>query len=91
MNADPFRDYILGFIFFKYLSERMNFYANDILSKDGFKFADNKEHTDEVYGACCAVNGFRLNATFALSETISKHRLFNLHRRWCRLLSVDVN
>lgn len=35
MNADEFRDYILGFIFFKYLSERMYLYANDVLKQDG--------------------------------------------------------
>ena len=27
MGADEFRDYILGFIFYKYLSERMHLYA----------------------------------------------------------------
>ena len=27
MNADEFRDYILGFIFYKYLSEKMNIFA----------------------------------------------------------------
>ncbi len=32
MDADDFRDYILGFIFYKYLSEKMHSYANDILS-----------------------------------------------------------
>ena len=26
MDADEFRDYILGFIFFRYLSERMHIY-----------------------------------------------------------------
>lgn len=26
MDADEFRDYILGFIFYKYLSEKMNAY-----------------------------------------------------------------
>lgn len=26
MNADEFRDYILGFIFYKYLSEKMNIF-----------------------------------------------------------------
>lgn len=26
MSADEFRDYILGFIFYKYLSERMDIY-----------------------------------------------------------------
>ncbi len=30
MNADEFRDYILGFIFYKYLSEKMDIYANTI-------------------------------------------------------------
>ena len=34
MNADEFRDYILGFIFYKYLSERMEIFANEILKKD---------------------------------------------------------
>ena len=34
MNADEFRDYILGFIFCKYLSERMEIFANEILKKD---------------------------------------------------------
>ena len=27
MNADEFRDYILGFIFYKYLSEKMEIFA----------------------------------------------------------------
>lgn len=31
MDADEFRDYILGFIFFKYLSEKQYLYANDEL------------------------------------------------------------
>ena len=31
MDADGFRDYILGFIFYKYLSERLNLYADKIL------------------------------------------------------------
>ena len=35
MDADEFRDYILGFIFYKYLSEKMYVYANKILKPDG--------------------------------------------------------
>lgn len=35
MDADEFRDYILGFIFYKYLSEKMEDYANEILVEDG--------------------------------------------------------
>jgi type I restriction enzyme M protein len=42
MDADEFRDYILGFIFYKYLSERMNQFADDILINDGVKFIDLK-------------------------------------------------
>ena len=31
MDANEFRDYILGFIFYKYLSEKIHFTANKIL------------------------------------------------------------
>ena len=31
MDAAGFRDYILGFIFYKYLSEKIYLYANEIL------------------------------------------------------------
>jgi len=40
MNADEFRDYILGFIFYKYLSEKMELFANDILQQDNIHFSD---------------------------------------------------
>lgn len=45
MNADEFRDYILGFIFFKYLSERMELFANEILKQDKIIFRDIDENT----------------------------------------------
>jgi type I restriction enzyme M protein len=38
MNADEFRDYILGFIFFKYLSEKMDIFADEVLKQDKIKF-----------------------------------------------------
>ena len=38
MGADEFRDYILGFIFYKYLSERMHMFADEILKNDGIVF-----------------------------------------------------
>jgi type I restriction enzyme M protein len=38
MGADEFRDYILGFIFYKYLSERMHLFADAILKHDGIQF-----------------------------------------------------
>ncbi|MEI8048912.1 MAG: type I restriction-modification system subunit M [Bacteroidota bacterium] len=47
MGADEFRDYILGFIFYKYLSERMHLYANEILKEDDIKYEDIKENTTD--------------------------------------------
>ncbi|MBV2150680.1 type I restriction-modification system subunit M N-terminal domain-containing protein [Sphingobium sp. AS12] len=47
MDADEFRDYILGFIFFKYLSERIHLYANSILKPDDIEFTDIREGTDD--------------------------------------------
>lgn len=46
MNADEFRDYILGFIFYKYLSERMHIYANKLLRQDGISYSDIDEATE---------------------------------------------
>lgn len=52
MSADEFRDYILGFIFYKYLSERMHQYADGILAAEDDtslikSFAAIDESTDE--------------------------------------------
>lgn len=47
MDADEFRDYILGFIFYKYLSEKMQLYADNILESDGIKYEDVKENTKD--------------------------------------------
>lgn len=38
MKADEFRDYILGFIFYKYLAEKMEIFANEILKQDKMEF-----------------------------------------------------
>ncbi|OQB64469.1 MAG: putative type I restriction enzymeP M protein [Bacteroidetes bacterium ADurb.Bin145] len=43
MDADEFRDYILGFIFYKYLSEKIELYANGILKEDKIKYLDISE------------------------------------------------
>jgi len=43
MDADEFRDYILGFIFYKFLSEKMCLYANEILEVDGIEYSEINE------------------------------------------------
>jgi type I restriction enzyme M protein len=47
MNADEFRDYCLGFIFYKYLSERQHLYANEILAEDKIDFLELDESSAE--------------------------------------------
>ncbi|KAB1067598.1 type I restriction-modification system subunit M [Tamlana haliotis] len=48
MDADDFRDYILGFIFYKYLSRKMELYANEILEPDGLTFSEVEGHEQEA-------------------------------------------
>ena len=47
MNADEFRDYILGFIFYKYLSEKMWRYADIILKQDKIRYTDIDENSEK--------------------------------------------
>ena len=47
MDADEFRDYILGFIFYKYLSEKIEDFANELLEEDGIKYTTIDESTQE--------------------------------------------
>lgn len=46
MNADEFRDYILGFIFYKYLSEKIEIYADNALKGDNKKYIELDESKD---------------------------------------------
>lgn len=62
MNADEFRDYILGFIFFKYLSERMHLYANDVLRQDGIDYLSVNESTADGQAILDAVSEASVDA-----------------------------
>jgi type I restriction enzyme M protein len=55
MNADEFRDYILGFIFYKYLSERMHLYANRLLQQDKITYEAIDEQSAEGQEILAAV------------------------------------
>lgn len=55
MNADEFRDYCLGFIFFKYLSEKLHQYANGILQADAIDFAAIDEHSADGQDMLAAI------------------------------------
>ena len=56
MNADEFRDYILGFIFYKYLAEKMELYANEILQPDGIAYKTIDDSSDEGKAYVEAIN-----------------------------------
>ena len=47
MGADEFRDYILGFIFYKYLSEKIEHFANLQLAQENLQFADLDESSKD--------------------------------------------
>lgn len=47
MGADEFRDYILGFIFYKYLSEKLTFFANEILESDNRLYPELDENSPQ--------------------------------------------
>ena len=61
MGADDFRDYILGFIFYKYLSNKMHAYANAILKPDGKTYKDLDENSTEGQKYLDAVRGMSLD------------------------------
>ena len=80
MNADEYKNYILGFIFYKYLSERLEHYVNKkLLVREKFKFSEIKENTQEgkkylehIKTACVGHLGFFLKPTELFSYLVKK-------------------
>ena len=65
MDADQFRDYILGFIFYKYLSEKIHLYANSIL-KNMYFFLIINNITTAKYMRLVQLNTLSNNERFTL-------------------------
>lgn len=80
MNADEYKNYILGFIFYKYLSEKLELYVDEkLLPSDDFKFAEIKENTVEgkktlesIKGSCIDYLGFFLKPSELFSYLVKK-------------------
>lgn len=79
MNADEFRDYILGFIFYKYLSEKMELYADSILKVDKIKFksideksAAGKEYCEAIKEEALEKLGYFLKPSELFSEVAKR-------------------
>ena len=74
MNADEFRDYILGFIFYKYLAEKMEIFANSILKEDKIQFREIKEDTTE---GSAYIDAIREEALETLGYFLKPSELFS--------------
>jgi len=79
MDADEFRDYILGFIFYKYLSDRMSLYANEILKEDGVSYdsideksEDGQEYLEAIKEESIDRLGYFLKPSELFSEVAKK-------------------
>ena len=80
MNADEYKSYILGFIFYKYLSEKLERYADEkLLSREKFSFSELSEKTkegkailEEVRKACVGHLGFFLKPDELFSYLVKK-------------------
>ena len=56
MGADEFRDYILGFIFYKYLSEKTLAFARELLASEGKDYKSLPSSQDDRYIAAIKTN-----------------------------------
>ena len=74
MNPDEFRDYILGFIFYKYLAEKMEIFANSILKEDKIQFREIKEDTVE---GSAYIDAIREEALETLGYFLKPSELFS--------------
>lgn len=46
MDSSKFKNYILGVIFYRYLSEKTETYMNDLLKNDGITYRESLENED---------------------------------------------
>ena len=80
MNADEYKNYILGFIFYKYLSEKLERYVNEkLLVSDKVTFdqvketvAEGREYLVHTKQACIDELGFYLKPTELFSYLVKK-------------------
>lgn len=79
MSADDFRDYILGLIFYKYLSDKLSRYCDQLLKEDGITFSqatDDEELINDLQKECVENLGYFIapNQLFAtLANRSEKH------------------
>ncbi|NQT26039.1 type I restriction-modification system subunit M [candidate division KSB1 bacterium] len=87
MGADDFRDYILGFIFYKYLSEKMHTFADRILKPDGLLYKDidenspkGKEYLDAIHAEALNALGYYLKPSELFKELARRGNADGKHK-----------
>ena len=86
MNADEYKNYILGFIFYKYLSEKLEHYVNKkLLGSENFTFTEIKENTkdgktylEHIKAGCIGHLGFFLKPTELFSHIVKNYLSYNV-------------
>ena len=75
MDANEFKNYMLGFIFYKYLSEKIEIYLNNELKEDGVEFKEaykNKELQEIVEAEAIENLGYFLEPKCLFENLIKK-------------------
>lgn len=75
ISPDDYRDYILGFIFFKYLSEKQLLYANELLQGEAvtdYQQVTDKETLDAIEEESLLKLGYFLKPTELFSVIVAK-------------------
>lgn len=83
MSADDFRDYILGLIFYKYLSDKLSRYCDELLAEDGITFVqagDDEALLKDIREECIENIGYFIapNQLFATLAKRSEKKEFIL-------------
>ena len=77
MSASDFMYFTLGFIFYKYLSEKIELFVNDELEQDGITFTDLWQGKDESFKSaikeeCIGELGYFIEPQYLYSTIIAK-------------------
>ena len=80
MDANEFKNYMLGFIFYKYLSEKIELYLNKELEEDGVKFTgayEDPELREAVKGEAIENLGYFLEPKCIFRNLVNEARRGN--------------
>ncbi|ANE88140.1 type I restriction-modification system subunit M [Bacillus cereus] len=75
MDAYEFKDYILGLIFYRYLSEKVEFRTNELLKEDNISFAEawgNEEYKEGLTEYLVSELGYVIEPQYLFSKLVAE-------------------